>query len=91
MEWDSEAAEESESDAVDRLLGGEMAGGFYDDPRDPALNAAVAQAKPRWDTALDALARIRTSVASCRWLVEDILLRGAPPGRCKSCPSRSPG
>ena len=85
MEWDAAAAEQSASDAVDMLLGGEMAGRDHEDPHDPALNSAVAQAKPRWDSALDALARVRTSVASCRWLVEDVLLRGGPPGRCNSC------
>ena len=79
------------SDGVQIALQREI-GDWVDELRlNPKLEFAVGQAKPRLDPALDALVKIRVSGATCRGLVEDVLLRGGPPGKCNSCPSGNPG
>ena len=84
-------AKELASNAVDLLLKSEIEGMNYEDPPASELEFAVFQARGRLDTALDALRRVRVSIAFCRGLVEDVFLRGGPPGRCHCCPRGNPG
>ena len=84
-------AKELASNAVDLLLKSEIEGMNYEVPPASELEFAVSQAHGRMETALGALGRVRVSTASCRALVEDVFLRGGPPGKCQYCPGGIPG
>lgn len=88
---DADVADRLTSSAVGRALGLDVAPRVEEEPPDAALEFAMGQVEPRNDGAREALARVRVSVAACRDLVEDALLRGGPLGRCDSCPSGNPG
>ena len=74
------------SNAVAQALASEFGQRVNEDLTDPDLDFAVGQADSRSGDARSALARVRASVAACRGLVEDALLRGGLPGGCPSCP-----
>jgi len=50
------------------------------------LARAVAQVIPRMDGVRQTHGRIGAAAVTCLGLVEDLVLRGGPPGRCSSCP-----
>ena len=74
------------SNAVAQTLASEIGERVGEDPPDPDLVFAVRQADSRSVDARAALARVKASVAACRGLVEDAILRGGLPGRCQLCP-----
>ena len=53
---------------------------------DDELARAVAQVIPRMDGVRQTRGRIGADAVTCLGLVEDLVLRGGPPGRCPSCP-----
>ncbi len=63
--------------------GGDRVGG---DTADDELARAVAQVIPRMDGVRQTRGRIGADAVTCLGLVEDLVLRGGPPGRCPSCP-----
>jgi len=82
----ADLAHQLASNAVGQALASEIGERVGEEPPDPELDFAVEQADSRSVDARGALARVSASVAACRGMVEDIFLRGAPPGRCPSCP-----
>ena len=64
-------------DGRDRVNGGTS---------DDELAMAVAQVRPRTDGVRQTRGRISSAAVTCLGLVEDLVLRGGPPGRCASCP-----
>ena len=86
--------DEAAHDLARRAVGIALTGEFGDGGEDRInvgqtgqdLDSAVCQVTPRMDPIRDARERIRAAVATCRSLVEDLVLRGGPPGRCTSCP-----
>ena len=59
-------------------------------PSDSVLDFAVQQAVPRMGRTREACDMNSRSADVCRELIADLLLMGAPPGRCSSCPE-APG
>ena len=53
---------------------------------DDELAWAVAQVRPRMDGVRQARGRISAAAVTCLGMVEDLVLRGGPPGSCVSCP-----
>lgn len=81
-----EEANRLASDAVNIVLGDGSVDIVNEDQPVPELIFAVGQAKGRSDNAREALVGLRASVTDCRTVVEEVVLRGGPPGRCHSCP-----
>jgi hypothetical protein len=85
----AEVAHELARRAVGLALAGEFGnggdrvdGGLADDE----LAWAVAQVIPRMDGVRQTHGRIGAAAVTCLGMVEDLVLRGGPPGRCLSCP-----
>ena len=55
-------------------------------PSDSVLDFAVQQAVPRMGRTREAFDMTASSAAVCRGGIADLLLMGAPPGRCSACP-----
>ena len=82
----AEEANRLASDAVNIVLGDGSVDIVNEDQPVPELIFAVGQAEGRSDIAREALVGLRASVTDCRTVVEEVVLRGGPPGRCHSCP-----
>ena len=86
----AEAAHELAGRAVGMVLtrevGDREAGEINDDTIGDDLGFAVDQVTLRMDPIRETQKNIRAAAATCRSLVEDLILRGGPPGRCPSCP-----
>ena len=81
-----EEANRLASEAVNIVLGDGNVNIVNEDQPVPELIFAVDQAEGRSENARKALVGLRASVTDCRTVVEEVVLRGGPPGRCHSCP-----